>query len=58
MASDVHLCKRTDVANSNHLYSKVPEEVNDFKGLVSQDEDENKGGDNRTEQFLQYKHLS
>lgn len=30
MTSDVHLCKGTDVPNSNHLHCEIPEEVNDL----------------------------
>lgn len=58
MASDVHLCKGTDVSDSNHLHSKVPKEVNDLQRLVPQKEDENEGRDDGTEQLLQNKHLT
>lgn len=57
VASDVHLCKRTDVANSDHFHSEVPEEVNDFQRLVPQEENENKGSNNGAQQLLQDKHL-
>lgn len=57
MTSDVHLRKGTDVSNSNHLHSKVPEEVDDFERLIPQEEDENERCDNRTEQLLQDEHL-
>lgn len=57
MTSDIHLRKGTDVSDSNHLHSEVPEEVNDFERLVPQEEDENEGCDNRTEQLLQDEHL-
>lgn len=52
MASDIHLRKGTDVSNSNHLHSKVPEEVNDLQRFVPQMENENEGCDDRTEQLL------
>lgn len=57
MTSDVHLCKGTDVPNSNHLHCEVPEEVNDLKRFIPQVENEDEGCDDRTEQLLQDKHL-
>lgn len=57
MAADIHLSKRADIPNSNHLNSEVPEEVNDLQGLVPQEKDEDEWCDNRTEQLLQNKHL-
>lgn len=57
MASNVHLCKGTDVSNSDNLHSETPEEVNDLERFVPQEEDENKGCNNRTKQLLQDEYL-
>lgn len=57
VASDVHLCEGTDVADSDHFHGEVPEEVNDLQRLVSQKENEDKGSNDGAQQLLQDKHL-
>lgn len=57
MTPDVHLCKRADVPNSDHLHGEVPEEVYDLQRLISQVENENEGRHDGTEQLLQDEHL-
>lgn len=52
MLPDVHLGKGASVSYPNHLYSEVPEEINDLKRLPPQTEDQDDGRNNWTEQLL------
>lgn len=47
MAPDIHLSKGADIPNSDHFHSEVPEEVNDFQGFVSQEENKDERSNNR-----------
>lgn len=52
MLPDVHLGKGASVSNTDHLHSKVPEEINDLQRLPSQREDQDDGSHNWTYQLL------
>lgn len=55
--TDIHLCKRASVAHTDHIHSKVSEEIDDLQRFAAQAEDKNEGCDDGTQQLLQYKHL-
>ena len=57
MLLDVHLSEGADVPNSRDLNGEVPEKVNDVGGLVPQVEEEDEGGDQWAEEFVNHVHL-
>lgn len=57
MLSNVHLGKGACVSDSNHLYSEVPKEVNNFQRLSPQTEDQDDGSHHWAEKFLKNKNL-
>ena len=57
MLLDVHLSEGADVPNPRDLDGEVAEEVDDIGGPVPQVEEEDEGGDKRTEELVDHVHL-
>lgn len=54
MSFDVHLRKRTNIANANHIDCEVSEEIHDVQRFVAQIETQKERGDYRTDQLLDH----
>ena len=57
MFPHVHLSKGADISDTRHIYSEVPEEINNGPSLVSESEVEDERSEQGTQNLIHYGHL-